>query len=161
LETSPPSTPTLHAPENSANDPLQEAPDAVWYVRAATGGQFGPASAEIMRNWLKEGRVPANSLVWRAGWQEWRSASSTFGQLAAWAPPPTAGPLQQATPIMAPANGMPPLPSAMPVGHVVQSVAPLPPTLESNSAMTPLTQAARKRRRKNDAALMISGVLVV
>src|SRR5690606_3589453 len=50
-------------------DPIAEAPTAVWYVRPATGGQFGPASGEIMRNWVRDGRVGASSLVWRAGWE--------------------------------------------------------------------------------------------
>ena len=55
-------------PVSGANDPIDEAPDAVWYVRPPTGGQFGPASGEIMRRWMREGRVSADSLVWREGW---------------------------------------------------------------------------------------------
>ena len=39
------------------NDPLAETPSAVWYVRPRTGGQFGPAAADVMRQWLKEGRA--------------------------------------------------------------------------------------------------------
>jgi hypothetical protein len=35
-----------------------------------------------MKTWLAEGRVGANSLVWRAGWPEWRSAADVFPQLA-------------------------------------------------------------------------------
>ena len=46
-------------------DPIAEAPDAVWYVRPPTGGQFGPADGTIMRRWLNEGRVSAEALVWR------------------------------------------------------------------------------------------------
>jgi len=62
-------------------DPLAEAPDAVWYVRPASGGQFGPATAETMRCWIAEGRVRGDSLVWREGWRDWRHASATFLQL--------------------------------------------------------------------------------
>ncbi len=40
-------------------DPLDEAGDVVWYVRPASGGQFGPANADVMRSWLAEGRVTA------------------------------------------------------------------------------------------------------
>ena len=64
-----------------AGDPLSESPGAVWYVRPASGGQFGPATADVMRGWLAEGRVGADTLVWREGWREWQEASATFPQL--------------------------------------------------------------------------------
>ena len=67
----------------SGADAIREAPDAMWYVRPASGGQFGPASGEIMRSWLDDGRVGGTSLVWRAGWPEWRAAASVFPQLGA------------------------------------------------------------------------------
>ena len=38
-------------------DAIADAPDAVWYVRPASGGQYGPASGTVMRDWLDEGRV--------------------------------------------------------------------------------------------------------
>jgi hypothetical protein len=60
---------------------LSESPGAVWYVRPASGGQFGPATADVMRGWLAEGRVGADTLVWREGWREWQEASATFPQL--------------------------------------------------------------------------------
>jgi hypothetical protein len=69
------------APPPVAGDPLNEAPGAVWYVRPASGGQFGPATADVMRGWLAEGRVGADTLVWREGWREWQEASATFPQL--------------------------------------------------------------------------------
>jgi len=62
-------------------DPLSEAPDAVWYVRPAAGGQYGPATANVMRSWLTEGRIAADSMVWREGWRDWKDAASTFPQL--------------------------------------------------------------------------------
>jgi hypothetical protein len=64
----------------SPSDPLLEAPNAVWYVRPAAGGQYGPATAEIMRGWLGEGRVGADTLVWREGWRDWQEASAIFPQ---------------------------------------------------------------------------------
>lgn len=62
-------------------DPIAQAPLAVWYVRPKGGEQFGPARGEIMRRWLGEGRVPADSLVWREGWDDWKPAGETFPSL--------------------------------------------------------------------------------
>jgi len=62
-------------------DPLVEAPNAVWYVRPTAGGQYGPATADIMRAWLAEGRVSGDTLVWREGWRDWQEASAVFAQL--------------------------------------------------------------------------------
>lgn len=66
-------------------DPLVEAPQAMWYVRPVSGGQFGPAGADMMRQWLQEGRVAADTLVWRDGWADWQTAGSCFPQLGAFA----------------------------------------------------------------------------
>jgi hypothetical protein len=63
----------------AAGDPLAEA--ATWYVRPATGGQFGPATSEIMRIWLAEGRIAADTLVWREGWRDWQEAERVFRQV--------------------------------------------------------------------------------
>ena len=70
-------------PSSGIRDPLAEAPDAVWYVQPLSGGQFGPASNDIMRSWIDEGRVSPDSLVWREGWRDWQEASATFPQLGA------------------------------------------------------------------------------
>lgn len=78
--------PPLDAPppvESGPPDPLLEMPQAVWYVRPESGGQFGPATADVMRSWLAEGRVVAGTLVWREGWPDWRTAADTFPQLTA------------------------------------------------------------------------------
>lgn len=75
--------PTLAAvaPGAAATDPIAEAPTAVWYLRPPSGGQYGPASADVMRSWMAEGRVSGDSLVWRSDWPDWRSAAATFPQL--------------------------------------------------------------------------------
>jgi hypothetical protein len=44
----------------TADDPIAEAPAAIWYVRPPTGGQYGPARGEVMRKWLAEGRVSSD-----------------------------------------------------------------------------------------------------
>jgi hypothetical protein len=62
-------------------DPIAEAPEMIWYVRPPSGGQFGPAPGDVMRSWLAEGRVSADSLVWREGWRDWLEAGEVFPQL--------------------------------------------------------------------------------
>ncbi len=62
-------------------DPIAEAPEAIWYVRPPSGGQFGPAKGEVMRKWIVEGRVSADSLVWREGWPDWLTAGPVFPTL--------------------------------------------------------------------------------
>ena len=76
-----------------AGDPIGQAPSAIWYVRPPSGGQYGPARGDIMRKWVAEGRVSGDSLVWREGFAEWKSAGQLFPSLAgaspsAAAPPP-------------------------------------------------------------------------
>ena len=62
-------------------DPITDAPDMIWYIRPPTGGQFGPAPGELMRTWMNEGRVSADSLVWREGWRDWQEAGTVFPKL--------------------------------------------------------------------------------
>ena len=89
-----PAAPAAAQPEPSSSsgsspaaaDPLAEAGDVVWYVRPASGGQFGPASGEVMRSWLDQGRVGVDSLVWREGWPDWQQAAKVFPQLGAGRP---------------------------------------------------------------------------
>lgn len=69
-------------------DPVDEAPDAVWYVRPPSGGQYGPARGEVMRKWMTEGRVSRDSLIWREGWNDWQLAGQVFPTSGLVAPPP-------------------------------------------------------------------------
>ena len=34
-----------------------------------------------MRTWLEEGRIAADSLVWREGWRDWQEAGDAFPSL--------------------------------------------------------------------------------
>jgi hypothetical protein len=65
----------------SAPDPIAEAPAAIWYVRPASGGQFGPAVGDVMRQWLTQRRVGADSMLWREGWTDWKKAAAVFPAL--------------------------------------------------------------------------------
>ncbi len=74
-------TPGATPPAAAAVDPLIEAGAAVWYVRPAAGGQYGPAGPDVMRQWLAENRIAGDSLVWREGWRDWKTAAEVFPQL--------------------------------------------------------------------------------
>jgi hypothetical protein len=137
---SPPPQAPSKADSTAAIDPIDEAPNAVWYVRPISGGQFGPASGEIMRGWVRENRVGASSLVWRAGWPDWRSAADVFPELRNLLVAPGA-----------------PLPVTPMDSDAVQVPPPAPP--ESPVAEL-LSQTLRKRRRRNEVSLMTSGVLL-
>jgi len=54
---------------------------SIWYVRPASGGQYGPANGPTMAQWIQEGRVGSQTLVWRDGWPEWRLASDALASL--------------------------------------------------------------------------------
>jgi hypothetical protein len=84
-------------PEPVPVDPIDEAPDAIWYIRPSSGGQYGPARGDIMRKWMGEGRVSADSLVWREGWDDWSTAVDVFPELGAGITPPVSAPASPAS----------------------------------------------------------------
>lgn len=92
------------APTPAPLDPLSEAPQATWYVRPPSGGQFGPAKSDLLRRWITEGRVSADSLVWREDWPDWRTAG---GLLPGVGEAPAPAPVKAPMPTTAPAYGAP------------------------------------------------------
>ncbi len=61
---------------------LESEPEAVWYVRPPSGGQYGPASSELLGQWIEEQRVAAAALLWREGWPQWRVARDALPEFA-------------------------------------------------------------------------------
>ena len=61
-------------------DLLGESTQAKWFVRPPTGGQYGPADAVLFRTWILEGRVTADSHIWREGWADWQLAEDLLAQ---------------------------------------------------------------------------------
>ena len=114
---------------DAANDPIGEAPAAIWYVRPPTGGQYGPARGEVMRKWIAEGRVSSDSLVWREGWTDWQNAGKLFPTLQAAGSAP-------ASPIVTPA---------------VSTTVPLSPRPSTRTA----TRYEAKKRDSSGLALAI------
>lgn len=72
---------SIRPAETGGRDPLLELPWAQWYVIIPSGERFGPAPAEVMRQWIAAGRVSADCLVWRDGWGDWQRADIVFAQL--------------------------------------------------------------------------------
>jgi hypothetical protein len=77
----PPAEPASNGGSAKMQDPLDDSAEVVWYVRPPTGGQFGPATPDILRAWLAEGRISTDTLVWREGWRDWQEAGGVFPQL--------------------------------------------------------------------------------
>lgn len=75
-----PSRPASETPPTKATSSADTPPAGTeaWYVRLASGEQFGPANADVMRGWITEGRVPVESWVWRTGWAEWKSGGEAI-----------------------------------------------------------------------------------
>lgn len=66
----------------AAPDLMNDSAKAVWFIRPPTGGQFGPASANLLRQWIQEGRVTGDSYVWCEGWDNWQLAADVFPAIA-------------------------------------------------------------------------------
>ena len=94
----------------TVSDPISESPEAIWYVRPSSGGQYGPASGEVMCKWIDEGRVANDSLVWRQGWPDWKPAEDLFPSLA---PPEDPNEISEPLPWI----------SQLPAGEIPDSVA--------------------------------------
>lgn len=136
---------------------------AQWYVRPPSGGRYGPADSETLRQWVREGRITADTLLWRDGWPEWRGADQVLPPMpsatktAAVTPPPP-------TPI-SPAP-LTPSPSATNGGGGLSA------PLKTTSATAPLSQTEKsvsyegdsylgaKRRKKARQRTIVIGVLI-
>jgi len=151
--------------ENAATDAppdsLDEAPNAVWYVRSGAGGQFGPATGDVMRNWLSEGRIGADSVVWREGWENWKPASDVFPSWihgSASVPSVPAGASSPADEL-----AVAPLPFSSIASAIVREAThvEVDPVIVSNSSFsekpagTDVGQYHARRKRKSNLSLLI------
>lgn len=125
------------------SDPIADAPDCVWYVRPSGGGQYGPARGDVMRRWLSEGRVSADSMVWQEGWADWKLAGPVFPSL----------------------ESVPATATATPVIETTVKSAPsfLVPEDEEQDISKPVAAPERRvaARKKSIAPLIILGLLIV
>ncbi|MBL9123432.1 MAG: DUF4339 domain-containing protein [Planctomycetaceae bacterium] len=129
----------------AAADPIAAAPTAQWYVRIATGDQFGPAQGTLMQRWLEEGRVAPDSLVWREGWAEWMTANKVFPQLRDEIGPPAVVPGS----IAAFEQGL--------AEQVESLVLPAPTVTSDSAASSPAIDAGGKKTAVLDARRQSQG----
>ncbi len=68
-------------PEGAFTDPILLDKTVVWYVQVPGGPQYGPAAGSVIHSWIQQGRISADMLVWREGWENWLEARSVFPEL--------------------------------------------------------------------------------
>lgn len=104
-----------------------------WYI-AADGQQYAASSTEELLGWIREGRVPAEAMVWCEGMAEWAQVLSIAELASSLAPPPPPAP--PAPPPVPAVSGPPPMPA---------QAAPKPPALATPAAfVAPAAPAAPK-----------------
>lgn len=155
---------------------IRESPEANWFVRPESGGQFGPAAGQVFHQWLKEERVAEDSLVWREGWEEWQPAGrvladffATFDGKSAALPSSTAElavavaeePLEFTEPGVSGA----PVSEALVSGALASKSAVAAVNLTDGSSAAPTlserNRLSRKRKKRRNYTIMISLLVVV
>lgn len=115
--------------------------DARWFVRPPSGGQYGPATTQMLLDWIGEKRVTADSLLWHDGLDTWFSARELV-------PEPFGG--QPSGPALAPVDIPPPTVASPPANSDNQTPAPV----ASNKAAI-----AMKKKKKIKQQWMVLGFL--
>ena len=140
--------PRASGPASAEGSPFlsEHEPEATWYVRPPSGGQYGPASTDLLRQWIEEGRVAATSLLWRDGWQQWRTASEALPEMDGQLPgQPVAGTFAAA--------------SAPPANDPLAAAVSGAPTVTSGVAVAGQAKIGSHRRARSFRRVMWIGVL--
>jgi uncharacterized protein DUF4339 len=156
-------------------DAISESPQLQWYVMPpGATSQYGPAVGEEFRAWIKEGRVTADTLIWRQDWPEWKPAGMVFPELQAAYTAPVGAPA--AAPIAPAGYAIPTAAGALPT-----AVGAAPMAFSLGGEMNPIGAAAAGgfpvgaptsptatsgrrgpyRARSNTAPMVMIGILVV
>ena len=71
-------------PETSPEAGPPQTEEAIeWRLASPAGDQYGPTVPTLFAQWITQGRVPPDWLVWRTGWPEWRIAAEVETELPA------------------------------------------------------------------------------
>jgi GYF domain 2 len=131
-------------------------PNAVWYVRRASGEQYGPAQGMMFWQWIQEGRVPEDSHVWKQGWPEWKSAREWLAK-------------KETTPQRAQPLSLPPVRGERsgPVTNAAAAVSPLPQALTAipsgvpSAVSSPVAVAATRNVRRRKGSDIPAAVIII
>jgi hypothetical protein len=107
-----------------------------------------------MRQWLAEGRITPDSLVWCEGWPDWKLAGATFPSLGSSGGMPASGGAPPGVPVSVPSGlpgngGMPGVVVTGPETSPGDPFAAIVPT-------TPTSSLTRRSRRKDGAGRMMA-----
>lgn len=75
---------------------------ATWHCIVG-GAQYGPVEESVLRDWIREGRVAPDTLIWTAGMEQWLPAGSVTGFFIGGAAPQAAPPYSLVTVVGPPA----------------------------------------------------------
>lgn len=147
-------------PPADVGPPILQPRLSPWFVRPPTGGQFGPATDEVFKRWIAEGRVTEDALVWREGWAEWKPAREAGDAL----PVPLPFVVSSA-PIAAPA-GPDEAPSAEPIRAevVAQELEHEQPGQESSASQAvhrSLTRRIRRKQQRRNFAILLLFMTII
>ena len=48
-----------------------------WYLSVANGTRYGPVGQDVIVNWVQEGRIGSEDLIWRQGMRTWLPCLTT------------------------------------------------------------------------------------
>ncbi|HEX3871076.1 MAG TPA: DUF4339 domain-containing protein [Pirellulales bacterium] len=137
-------------------DPIAEAPAMQWYVTPPGGTTpFGPATGDLFRSWIAEGRVSADSLVWRQDWSNWLRAGEVLPQFG---PSMTAA---AQSPIAMPVAAVPTAglaPSFAAPSEVAQDTGM---RSSADAAAFALRQARERRKSSTRMAILVLSIVVI
>lgn len=135
---------------------LDEATDAIWYVRSPGGDQYGPADTLQMRRWLDESRIDPTWYAWREDWPDWRLAGDVFFASLQAAEPTTAA-VPPPLPNGPPAKDASPqeLLGAIDPPDVTERIKPRRSDPLTSVAADPVAARRRQRRQRNTIVLAL------
>jgi len=126
------------------------APNAAWYVRPPSGGQYGPADQQLLQLWILENRVTGDSLLWREGQTQWIPSATLLPELYS-----SESLSQSVEPLFDPTSNEPTKPKPETSFTIAR------PTTAVSSASTASLAAQRKIRKRRQQWIAISILAIV
>src|SRR6267378_4228607 len=101
----------------------------MYKIQGTDGRQYGPVSAEVVRQWISQGRIAAPTLIQAEGSSDWRPASqfTEFADVFRASPAPSVG--ATVTPPLPPAAmpaAEPPKTSGLAIASLVLGILTIP-----------------------------------